>query len=270
MRDEASTQHGCSRDDHAGAGTPSGSTFPDAPLPLGEDAVQQFLDFVTSSSEAEAPRDGTIVRTLRHLIRGRARGRVRSVATAVQRPLAAYKVRQLARTSPVKLHLGSGGVYKDGWVNIDLVPAKVDIPWNLARGIPFPDASVDAIFHEHLQEHLTIRQGYELARECRRVLRKGGVLRIGVPDAGQVVQSYAGNWDADWARSAPTGMIAIQRLSYENGHRSMYDGQTMCLLLVAAGFSDVQRWPFHEGRLQPNPDTPERAAGTLYVEAVKD
>ena len=112
-------------------------------------------------------------------------------------------------------------------------------------------------------------QGYGLARESQRVLRPGGILRVGVPDAGQAVQSYAGNWDDAWARSAPTGMIAIQRLFYEHGHRAMYDGQTLILLLRAAGFVDVRRHAFGEGRLQPNADTPRRRAGTLYVEAVK-
>jgi predicted SAM-dependent methyltransferase len=192
------------------------------------------------------------------------------VATAAARPLANRRLTSLERLEqPLKLHLGSGVVYKAGWVNIDLLPARVDVPWNLVRGIPFRDATVDAIMHEHLQEHLTLRQGYELACESRRVLKPGGILRIGVPDAGQAVQSYAGNWSDDWARSAPTGMIAIQRLFYADGHRAMYDGQTLILLLHAAGFSDVQRYAFGEGRLQPNEDSPHRRGGTLYVEAVK-
>ena len=30
---------------------------------------------------------------------------------------------------------------EDGWVNVDLVPAKADLFWVLRNGIPFPDGS---------------------------------------------------------------------------------------------------------------------------------
>jgi predicted SAM-dependent methyltransferase len=241
----------------------AGPEFPDACLLLENSAVDELLSYLERASESAAPH------ILKRLVPLSARASLRIAVTATARPLAARRIERLRKRRPLKLHLGSGSIYKAGWVNIDLLPAKVDVPWNLADGIPFPDASVDAVMHEHLQEHLTLRKGYELARESSRVLKPGGILRVGVPDAGEAVQSYAGNWSDDWARSAPTGMIAIQDLFYANGHRAMYDGQTLKLLLGAAGFYDVQRYAFGEGRLQPNEDSPHRRSGTLYVEAVK-
>jgi predicted SAM-dependent methyltransferase len=247
----------------------AGSEFPDACLQLEDSAVDELLSYLERDSRSPDPGEPGARHILKRLVPPSARAPVRIAATAAARPLAARQIARLRQRRPLKLHLGSGPIYKTGWVNIDLVPAKVDVPWNLANGIPFPDGSVDAVMHEHFQEHLTLREGYELACESWRVLKPRGILRVGVPDAGQAVQSYAGNWSEDWARSAPTGMIAIQELFYAHGHRAMYDGQTLTLLLRAAGFSDVQRYAFGKGRLQPNEDSPHRQGGTLYVEAVK-
>ena len=245
-------------------------TFPDASLSLSPDAQQRMAaEFETPRRSSEHPSDAAVTRWAKWMM---PRGTVlpaRIAATDLARPLARRRIEQVLQAGgPRRLHIGSGSSYKPGWTNIDLLPVKVDVPWNLARGIPFPDASVDAVFHEHLQEHLTLGQGFALARESLRVLRPGGVLRIGVPDAGQALQSYAGNWDDDWARSAATPMIAVQRLFYEHQHRAMYDGQTLKLMLEVAGFVDVTRCAFGEGRAA-DADSPARAAGTLYVEGLR-
>lgn len=101
------------------------------------------------------------------------------------------------------------------------------------------------------------------------MLAPGGVLRIGVPDAGLCLDSYAGNADPDWARSRPTGMLAVQSLFYEHGHRSMWDAETLTLACRAAGFAEARHTPAGESWIAPCPDSPERADGTLYVEARK-
>jgi predicted SAM-dependent methyltransferase len=172
------------------------------------------------------------------------------------------------RDGDPRIHIACGHVYKHGWTNIDLVPVKVDIPWNLKRGIPFADETVSAVFHEHFLEHVPFEIGFTVTQECRRVLRPGGVLRIGVPDAGACLASYAGLAGDDWARSAPTPMIAVLRLFYEHGHVAMYDAQTLVALCLAAGFAEATRFESGRGRLG-SADSPERASGTLYIEAVK-
>jgi predicted SAM-dependent methyltransferase len=141
--------------------------------------------------------------------------------------------------------------------------------WDLAESLPVGDGSVDAVFHEHLYEHLPMRMGYELALENLRLLKPGGILRIGVPDAGALLDSYSGAGPPDWALSRPTPMLAVQALFYEHGHLAMYDAETLTRLCEAAGFRDVRVSASGEGRLTPSPDSPERRAGTLYVEGVR-
>jgi len=194
---------------------------------------------------------------------------LRSAGTTAARPVSKRKWAQVPTDGTAKLHLGCGWVHKDGWVNVDLFATSADIVWDLRHGIPLPDDSVAAIFHEHMLEHLSLRDGHLLARECLRVLAPGGVLRIGVPDAGLCIDSYAGKADPDWASSRPTGMLAVQSLFYEHGHRSMWDGETLTRALLAAGFADAQHAKFGESWIEPCPDSEDARDGTLYAEARK-
>jgi predicted SAM-dependent methyltransferase len=194
---------------------------------------------------------------------------LRSSGTAVSRPASKRKWQQVPTDGTARLHLGCGWAHKDGWVNVDLFATSADIVWDLRHGIPRPDGSAAAIFHEHMLEHLSLRDGHLLARECLRVLAPGGVLRIGVPDAGLCIDSYAGKADSDWAQSRPTGMLAVQALFYEHGHRSMWDGETLTRALLAAGFAEARRTDFGESWIEPCPDSEDRRDGTLYAEARK-
>ena len=66
------------------------------------------------------------------------------------------------------------------------------LPHDLRRGIPFPDGSVDAVYHSHVLEHIDRSAVPGCLAEIRRVLRIGGVHRIVVPDLELVVRNYLG------------------------------------------------------------------------------
>jgi predicted SAM-dependent methyltransferase len=191
----------------------------------------------------------------------------RAPATDIVRPLARVLVRRSLSRRPVRLNLGSGFAPKPGWTNIDLLGAPKALPWNLAHGIPYPDGSVDVVFHEHVLEHMPLHAGFALTKECRRVLRTGGVLRFGVPDAEAVIRSYARQINTVWAESAPTPMLAVCGLFYDDGHRAMYDSLTLEMLCRAAGFGEAARAYDCESRIRPCPDDPSRR-GSAWVEAV--
>lgn len=96
--------------------------------------------------------------------------------------------------SSVYLNIGCGRHPLPGFVNIDIEPGA-DIQHDVTEGLPFEDASVDGVFSEHFFEHITQGQGLEFLRECRRVLKPGGVLRIAMPDLDELVRRYG---DTDW------------------------------------------------------------------------
>ncbi|MFN9668515.1 MAG: class I SAM-dependent methyltransferase, partial [Pseudanabaena sp.] len=64
------------------------------------------------------------------------------------------------------------------------------IAHNLLKGIPFPDQSFDVIYHSHVLEHFSRSQANFFLRECHRVLRHKGILRIAIPDLEQIVKTY--------------------------------------------------------------------------------
>jgi len=61
---------------------------------------------------------------------------------------------------------------------------------DLSRGIPFPDASVDLVYHSHVLEHLDRGVAPGFIQECARVLRIGGLIRVVVPDFERYCRNY--------------------------------------------------------------------------------
>jgi hypothetical protein len=62
--------------------------------------------------------------------------------------------------------------------------------WDLRRGLPFEDASVEACYASHVIEHLPRQAAGGLLEECQRVLRPRGTLRVVVPDLEGVTRAY--------------------------------------------------------------------------------
>lgn len=205
-------------------------------------------------------------------LRSTAAATTKAALTTVMLPLQRKRAATLAASRPIRLHLGSAANLLDGWVNIDLFRPgrRLDLYWDLRRGIPFPAHTVEAIFTEHLFEHLTLDQGIDLMRECRRVLTAGGVLRIGVPDLERYVASYLGQDDLieDVWPGRPTRATGFGEVFFIDGHRMMYDFETLEYALKQSGFDLVERSQYGAGRIQPCPDSESRKAETLYVEAM--
>lgn len=82
-----------------------------------------------------------------------------------------------------KLNFGCGKRYSDDWTNIDFHSNNNRVQRvNLLSGFPFPDCTFQSVYSSHVLEHFDRNQGRFLLKESFRVLRKGGVLRIVVPD----------------------------------------------------------------------------------------
>lgn len=170
-----------------------------------------------------------------------------------------------------QLHLGCGWTLLPGWLNVDLLGRKrVDLALDLERPLPFPDRSIDAIFHEHMLEHLAYQPAFSHLAECARVLRRGGVLRIGVPDFGRYMQSYVSRTDfieiTRPNRLSP--LIAVAEVVYGHGHQSVWDDETLTKLLEELGI-DATPVDFGQSRIEPCPDSSDREHETLYIEGIK-
>lgn len=81
-----------------------------------------------------------------------------------QKLIVSYKnVKDILSKDCIKLHIGCGTVYKEGWINIDNNSdnniEKMDFMWDLRKPLPLPENSVDFIYNEHFLEHLTVDEG---------------------------------------------------------------------------------------------------------------
>ncbi len=94
---------------------------------------------------------------------------------------------------PVKIHLGCGKKYLEGWVNCDVVTdVKADKYFDFdVVPYPFEPNCADEIFMDNVLEHL--RDTVAVMAELHRILKPGGILKIRVP--------YA---KSDWAFQDPT------------------------------------------------------------------
>ena len=102
----------------------------------------------------------------------------------------------------LRLNLGSFTVMApQPWINLDIDtrPSLYQyasqggyayMAMDLRFGLPWPDDRADYIFSSHFLEHVPYRIGEGLIRECKRVLKPGGVMRFGLPDLEKIVGLY--------------------------------------------------------------------------------
>ena len=89
------------------------------------------------------------------------------------------------------VNLGCGTRYHPSWVNVDLqCTGPGVIPCDLRLRLPFADSCFDAVYHSHLLEHFSKADGAALLRDCSRILKLGGIIRIVVPDFEKLVRLY--------------------------------------------------------------------------------
>jgi predicted SAM-dependent methyltransferase len=141
------------------------------------------------------------------------------------------------------LHLGCGPQILKGWKNLDNVAYPgVDQVVDVTKGLPFHDVSF--IFAEHFIEHLAYPEALALLRECRRVLRDDGVLRLSTP-----------NLDWVWVTHYRLGLaeeeevqacFALNRAFRGWGHQFLYNERTLRATLADAGFASVTRCEYGE------------------------
>jgi len=108
------------------------------------------------------------------------------------------------RATKSYLNLGCGSRTHPDWINIDVAARGPGvIRHDLSRGIPLRDASCDVVYHAAVLEHLRRPEAAVFTVECRRVLKPGGVLRVGVPDLEKICRLYLARLE-----SATTGDAA--------------------------------------------------------------
>lgn len=141
---------------------------------------------------------------------------------------------------PVRIVIGAGGVRPDGdWIPtnmqfLDLLKAE---HWE--RG--FGEHRIDAIFAEHVWEHLTESDGKRGAEQCYNYLKPGGCLRIALPDKNHPDPNYH-----EFVRPGGPGPGAFD-------HKILYTYTTLRNMLESVGFKvDLLEYYDEEGTFHKN------------------
>lgn len=195
-----------------------------------------------------------------------------------------WKIRALKSRTGLSVNFGSGGRGLPGWINVDVRPHHRDqyVALDLRKRLPFADGSVRRILAEHVIEHLDFLEDIPgVFSEFYRILERGGVARIIVPDAERYAGAYAKRSVQEFQslgwnlQSLPgdifTPMHILNHVFHQGGeHCFGWDLETMEWALRRAGFKEISRMSFRVSRdAELGIDQPNHAPYSLYVEAVR-
>lgn len=205
---------------------------------------------------------------------------------------------------------GCGLCAPDQWVNYDASPTikvqkmpvigsvikkafghSVEFPSNvlhgdIIKGLPEQDNSCDAVFCSHTLEHLSLGDLRTALRNTHKILKKGGVFRLVLPDLEYEARQYIAGLDNNrddashhfmastmlGAHHRSKGVKSILMNHYGNSnHLWMWDYLSLSKELKDAGFSSVRRSQFNDNKdeMFTYVESEGRYTNCLGIEAIK-
>ena len=77
------------------------------------------------------------------------------------------------------------------WINLDYQPVHPSIQKaNLLEKLPFADNSCDVVYSSHFLEHIPKSKVPLFLKECYRILKSGGEIRLVLPDLENICKEY--------------------------------------------------------------------------------
>jgi SAM-dependent methyltransferase len=179
-------------------------------------------------------------------------------------------------TAVTRLNWGCGGHPEPGWINSDRKAGPgIDISCDIREGLPLAEASIDYAVSIHALPEVPYPDLVPVLSELRRVLKPGGVLRIGLPNLENAMDAYSRGDRAyflipDEEMSTLGGKLIAQLVWYGYS-RTIFVPEFAEELLRTAQFSEVRR--LDTGKTaSPFPDIvslDDRPLESFFVEAVR-
>jgi len=145
----------------------------------------------------------------------------------------------------IKLHLGCGKRnFGTDWIHID----GGDFPHLLSHDITkldFDNESVSIICSSHVLEYFDREEVIPVLQEWVRVLKKGGILRIAVPDFKAMSKLYS---EGKFPLKSFLGPLYGKMKMYDKTiyHKTVYDFKDIKEILESVGLRDVRRYDWRK------------------------
>lgn len=183
--------------------------------------------------------------------------------------------------NPRFLNLACGATFVDSpeWLNLDYTPLGPGVVQaDLLGALPVADASIDIVYSSHFIEHVPRARIAALLRECHRVLRPRGLLRLVVPDLLEMCTRYVQARQA--AEHAVADRLVLEILDQCVRRRSGGELAAFYDSVRSSGDTGLKRWVFERsgetlaevsGAHVPRPPLRARLAGAVqrrYIRAL--
>jgi SAM-dependent methyltransferase len=132
-------------------------------------------------------------------------------------------------------------------------------PGNIVEGLPIPDESCQGVYASHVLEHLALEEFHKALQNTYRMLRKGGIFRLVVPDLEWRTREYIARLEhgepsanAFLLRATQLGRETRERglaglarkLFNTSAHLWMWDETSMTHTLREHGYQEIRRCRF--------------------------
>ena len=171
-----------------------------------------------------------------------------------------------------------GGTDKvPGYTSID-INGLADVTHDIRLRWPFKSNSAEVILGSHILEHLTKEEGQYCIRECNRILKIGGILRLSVPDLYLFAEKYVRGDDEFYGQTTRdekerfVGRTLSEKFMFVvsgMGHKYQYDFDSLSLLLRECGFNQIERKRYRESDIPEIDLLDNRPEQSLFIEARK-
>lgn len=131
----------------------------------------------------------------------------------------------------LKLDLGAGSVSPAGFTPMGRDHGTEIFP------LPAADESVDEIRASHCLEHFPHAQVGDVVKDWVRCLKKGGKLKIAVPDFRKLAENYLAGQPAPYE-----GYLVGGQVDQNDFHKSLFDRDRLRAVLAGAGLVLTQPW----------------------------
>jgi predicted SAM-dependent methyltransferase len=173
-----------------------------------------------------------------------------------------------------RLNWGCGSHIAEGWINSDIKDSPgIDLVADIRQGLPLASESIDYVVSIHALPELSYPELPGVLAELHRVLKRGGVLRLGLPDLRRGIDAYlrgdAGYFKVDPELVQSHGGRFIVHMLWYGYSRSLFTVDFAQELLERSGYVDVCecRYGVSASGIEQITDLDNRPRESFFIEA---